>query len=482
MATTEYGLDSFFTNASTSAKLVWDVAGALGWSPHNQCLQSQTFQQTTPWNPTTAVTITADATTAPDGTTTADKMVEAANSSAHQMLHANISTITGANYTFSVYAKAAERTWMSLSPANVAPADWFDIGNGVVGTSANAGAITSVGGGWYRCSITFTAGVTQGPVIHVRTSNGQTGSYAGDGTSGIYLWGAQMNRGLVPLNYLPTTTAARYGLAVDYHPVTHAPLGLLVEPTATNLLLASQTLATQTVTVSAVAYTLSFYGTGTITLSGVSTAGPLVGTGAADRVSLTFTPTAGSLTLTVTGTVSEGQLETGSVPTSPIRTFTTSVTRGPDNYSFLLSQIPTLGTEYSVYCRFSTNNVATGAGKYAVALTDGTLNEFEGFWVLTTGRLNVTDGGTAVGAIVGPTLTADTLASMAARIKLNDCSMSVAGGAVGADTTVTLPTVTEVRFGGTGNNVASTGQFRITKLVIVPRAWTDTELPLKSAA
>jgi hypothetical protein len=146
-----------------------------------------------------------------------------------------------------------------------------------------------------------------------------------------------------------------------------------------------------------------------------------------------------------------------------------------------LSQIPTLGTEYSIYCRFSTNNVVT-ATRHAVVLTDGTSNEYEGFLVNTTGRLNVVDGGSAVGAIVGPTLTADTLASMAARIKLNDCSMSVAGGAVAADTTVTLPTVTEARFGGIGNNVASTWQFRITKLVIVPRAWTDTELPLKSAA
>jgi hypothetical protein len=429
------------------------------------------------------VTITADATTAPDGTTTADKMVEAANSSAHQLLHANIGTVTSAPYTFSLYAKAAERTWISLSPANVAPADWFDIGNGVVGTSANAGAISSVGGGWYRCSITFTAGATQGPVIHVRTANGQTGSYVGDGTSGIYLWGAQLNRGTTQLAYMPTTTAARYGLSVDYHPVSHAPLGLLVEPTGTNILLASQVLATQTVTVTATAYTLSFYGTGTITLSGVSTAGPLVGTGANDRVTLTFTPTAGSLTLTVTGTVSEGQLETGSFATSPIRTYTTTVTRGPDNYAFLLSQIPTLGAEHSIYCRFSTSNTSPSGGKYAVALTDGTLNEFEGIQAITaTARLGVTDGGVAVGAITGPAITADTFVSAAARFKLNDASMSVAGGAVGTDTTVTLPTVTEARFGGTGNNVASTGPFRITKLVIVPRAWTDTELPLKSAA
>jgi len=481
MTTTEYGLDSFFTNGGTSPKLVWDIAGAIGWSPHNQCLQSQTFEQTTPWNPTTAVTVTANATAAPDGTTTADKLVEAANTSAHQMLHANIGTVTGATYTFSVYAKAAERSWISLSPANVAPADWFNLGAGTVGTTANAGAISSVGGGWYRCSITFIASSTQGPVLHIRTADGQTGTYVGDGTSGIYVWGAQLNRGSTPLVYMPTTTAARFGLPVDYHPVTHAPLGLLVEPTATNLLLNNNVpLVTQGVTVTAVAYTLSFYGTGTITLSGVSTAGPLVGTGTNDRVSLTFTPTAGTLTLTVTGTCSHAQLETGAVPTSPVRTYAASVTRGPDNFTFLLSQIPTLVAEHSIYCRFSASNVANA--RYAVALTDGTVNEFEGFSAQTTARLGVTDGGTAVGAITGPTLTADVFASAAARIKLNDCSMSVAGGAVGTDTTVTLPTVTEARFGGTGNNVASTGQFRIQKLVIVPRAWNDTELLGKSAA
>lgn len=76
-----------------------------------------------------------------------------------------------------------------------------------------------------------------------------------------------------------------------------------------NLLLNTDTLATQNVTVTAVEHVLSFTGTGTITLSGVSTAGPLVGTGADNRVSLTFTPTAGTLTLTVSGSVKFAQLE-----------------------------------------------------------------------------------------------------------------------------------------------------------------------------
>lgn len=83
-----------------------------------------------------------------------------------------------------------------------------------------------------------------------------------------------------------------------------------------NLLLATDTMATQSRTVTAVPHTLSFTGTGTITLTGASTAGPLVGTGAGNRVSLTFTPIAGSLTLTVVGSVTFVQLEIGATATA----------------------------------------------------------------------------------------------------------------------------------------------------------------------
>lgn len=83
-----------------------------------------------------------------------------------------------------------------------------------------------------------------------------------------------------------------------------------------NLLLATDTMATQSLTVAAVAHTLAFTGTGTVTLTGASIAGPLVGTGASNRVSLTFTPTAASLTLTVVGSVTLAQLEIGSTATA----------------------------------------------------------------------------------------------------------------------------------------------------------------------
>jgi hypothetical protein len=142
----------------------------------------------------------------------------------------------------------------------------------------------------------------------------------------------------------------------DYDPVTHVPRGLLLEDGRTNILLNSATLGTQSVAVAAQAYVLSFYGTGTITLTGASTAGPLTGTGAFPaRVSLVFTPSGGTLTLTVTGSVLNAQLEASNYgyPTSWIPTTGASVARAAEACSmstagWLNSATSTLAIEYMV--------------------------------------------------------------------------------------------------------------------------------------
>jgi hypothetical protein len=484
--TTSQGLDTFYQNAGTSPKMVFDVAGNLVWSPHNLVLQSETMDNAS-WNKGAQVAITADATAAPTGAVTADKLANLNTASSNKgMLASTISFSINNTYTFAVWAKAAEWSWIAIEDRNTATRKtYFDLGTGAVGTinAAHSGAtITSGGNGWYKCAITWVSPDTASntPVIYLQTANAQ-GVVTGVVGAGVYLWGAQCNRGATLSTYLPTTTAARAGLAVDYDLAAHTPRGLLVELAATNLALNNATLSTQTITVSTLTtYVLSFWGTGTVTLTGASTAGPLAGSSATTRVSLSFATSGTSLTLTVSGTVSNAQLELGTAPTSLIPTLAASVTRVADNYTFLLSTIPALGSAYSIYCRFSTPVIANA--KHAVAVTDGTVNEYAGFLANTTARLAVLDGGVAVGAIVGPTLVANTAVSAAARIKLNDCAMSVGGGAAAFDTTVTLPTVTEVRFGGTGNNVASTGSFYIEKLAIInARGWTDAELVGKSA-
>jgi hypothetical protein len=103
---------------------------------------------------------------------------------------------------------------------------------------------------------------------------------------------------------------------------------ILVEPQRTNSILNSATVATQTIASLAQVYTLSFYGTGTITLSGTHTA-TVVGTGTT-RKTYTFTAIVGALVLTVSGTCTNGQLEAGSYATSYIPTTSASVTRNAD--------------------------------------------------------------------------------------------------------------------------------------------------------
>lgn len=144
----------------------------------------------------------------------------------------------------------------------------------------------------------------------------------------------------------------------------------LIEPQRTNLVYPSATATTQVRAVTAVQHTLSFYGTGTVTLSGAFS-GSLVGTGANNRVSLTFTPTAGDLTLTVSGTVTDWQLEAGSNATSYIPTVTGSVTRNGDN-AFKANISDLIGqTEGSIYVEFDRTTEISNRKHLLTLIGDG---------------------------------------------------------------------------------------------------------------
>lgn len=126
--------------------------------------------------------------------------------------------------------------------------------------------------------------------------------------------------------------------------------GLLLESEArTNLLLNSATLSTQDVTVNNADHVLHFTGTGSITLSGAHSATLNgTGTGEGNRVELHFTPSTGTLTLTVSGTVSNAQLEeTAGQRSSYIPTAGASATRAAETLTIPAANMAYSGTAMS---------------------------------------------------------------------------------------------------------------------------------------
>lgn len=152
--------------------------------------------------PKSDVSVSANATTAPDGTTTADKLIASATNANHLLNRtATFAAIAGTSYTFSIYAKASEYSWTRLQfQATAFANNWanFNLSNGTVGSTSGvaSASIVAVGNGWYRCTITMTtyASANSGvqPFVLDSDRSGVSPSYLGDGTSGIFIWGAQL--------------------------------------------------------------------------------------------------------------------------------------------------------------------------------------------------------------------------------------------------------------------------------------------------
>jgi hypothetical protein len=201
----------------------------------NLLLQSEDFSTT--WAPT-RVSVTANSIVAPDGSLTADKITEDATATTTHLISqtGTLISIVGSRYTYSVYAKADGRNWIAISPGSTWGYAWFDISAGALGTvfdggGATTASITNVGNGWYRCAVSATAVDVRGVQIFLANANSIV-AYTGDGASGVYLWGAQLEQSSTVGEYVPTTTAA---VTVN----TTESLGLLVEEARTNTLLQS---------------------------------------------------------------------------------------------------------------------------------------------------------------------------------------------------------------------------------------------------
>lgn len=158
-------------------------------------------------------TVTANATTAPNNTTTADKLIENATNNTHSILPNSFPVIvSGTTYTMSTYAKAAERTRIYFRDVNRAfGGTYFDLSNGtIISNEANVlnSAIEAVGNGWYRCQVTYSATSTSANWQIRLINTGTNDTYLGDGTSGVFLWGAQLEAGNGATSYIPTVATS----------------------------------------------------------------------------------------------------------------------------------------------------------------------------------------------------------------------------------------------------------------------------------
>jgi hypothetical protein len=241
------GLGDMTVVRATTATRV-NSAGLIEVVPYNFLERSQEFNNGTYWGVSQA-TISANATVAPDGTNTADKLIESNTNAIHEVYtNVPLSLTAGSTYTKTVFAKSAERTQVSLNFVTGS----FGQGAGVIanlttgtlGTVTNYGSvtgstatITNVDNGWYRISITMTPASNANFYADFSPALSGNISYLGNGTSGIYIWGAQLVAGSLPKDYLRTETRLNIP-RLDYSNGT-CP-SLLVEPQRSNLLTYSE--------------------------------------------------------------------------------------------------------------------------------------------------------------------------------------------------------------------------------------------------
>jgi hypothetical protein len=145
----------------------------------------------------TNVTVTANTTTAPDGTTTADKFIPNTTNSTH---HVRKLSLASNAYTFSVFAKAGGETTFSMWLVSASVRAEFNLSTGTITVNtATSAKIEPYPNGWYRCSVYSS---TPGTTAHIYGRTG--GVFVGDGINGIFLWGAQIEAGSTATSYIPT--------------------------------------------------------------------------------------------------------------------------------------------------------------------------------------------------------------------------------------------------------------------------------------
>jgi hypothetical protein len=138
----------------------------------------------------------------PDGSLNASKLVENSNNSQHICFNQQ----SASSKTFSFFAKSDGNQYVAISYDGGTNFNFFDIENGILGNLADANRTSKIedyGNGWYRCSM-YNGHSTYGATIWM-SKDGINTTYQGDGTSGVYIWGAMLEENSIASSYIPTS-------------------------------------------------------------------------------------------------------------------------------------------------------------------------------------------------------------------------------------------------------------------------------------
>jgi hypothetical protein len=178
------------------------------------------------------VSVTSNAITSPFGLSNASKLIESASTAVHELFRSDgaLSVGTDTYISLSIFAKAAERQYCYIRSSGNSKriAVVVDLSNGTFnvtnwGFTLNSSAtVTPYPNGWYRITCTSQSNYPAAPgwngifivspldTYQLASNVGGSGySYAGNGTSGIYIWGAHYEFGPTATDYTPTTTTAK---------------------------------------------------------------------------------------------------------------------------------------------------------------------------------------------------------------------------------------------------------------------------------
>jgi len=176
---------------------------------HNIGLYSEEFNRLSVYT-RSDVDVSANVEIAPNGKQTADKVFENTTNARHELYKSFTGLTASARYTYSVYVKAAGRTNVAIAFGG-SPIIGYSLSSGTVSAPAGniTGTIQLVGNGWYRISATASPGATSTTIYHCikQTSSSNVETYSGDGSSGLFFWGSQMEESVYPGPYTRTDDA-----------------------------------------------------------------------------------------------------------------------------------------------------------------------------------------------------------------------------------------------------------------------------------